>query len=102
MSAQQHAVADVTAVRPRLPVAGKRRHDDIRLDRPETLIGEAETLGRTGSVVLRDDVAMCRQLVDNLYRFGTRQIQLKAALALVPLVEAAAAVEPGLALMEGR
>src|SRR5579863_1108039 len=100
LGAEQAAVTNEAGIRPGLPVAGKRQHDQIGSDFAECFVAKAHALDYSRSEIFRDDIAVRSQRARDFDRLRLFQIQKDAAFALVPLVEAACSIEAGIAVGE--
>ena len=98
MGGDHQSVTDEAGVRPRLAVARYGQHDQVGFDGAQRLVSDAEPIDHSGRKVLHRDVAMARQFARDRGRLRLGKIELKTALGLVPLVEAAGAVDARLTL----
>ena len=78
--------------RARRAVAGEGDHDDVGFDAPQRLVAEPHPLHHPGGEVLADDVALCDQIHRHRYGLGLLEVERHAQLALIVLVEVAAAI----------
>ena len=103
-AAQRHLgrpVRHITLLRAGLTVARQRGHDDVGLDRAQDLIAQAHFFHHPAGKVLDHNIAFGDELFGQLYPLGLLQIERQGTLALIVLVEIAAAVDARLVVGPG-
>src|SRR5215831_17276485 len=80
------------------PVARHRNHDDVRFHLLQYRIAEAEPIHDARRKVLANDIALRHQLFGDGHSLWLLEVECQAELALIVLVEIAAAIDPCLAL----
>ncbi|MNR19231.1 hypothetical protein D3C85_1360110 [compost metagenome] len=85
------------AIRTGLAVAGDGDVDQLRVDRLQRFIAQAQPIHHARAELLQDDVVVTHQLLDQLHRLRPFQVQGDAALVAVEV-----GVAGGLAAVVGR
>ena len=80
---QEAAVGHVVLVRPAVPGARRRHHDEVGLDRPQHVVAQPKALDDAGGKVLDNHVAQRDQLLGEVQAGGRGEVQSAGAFRLI-------------------